>query len=71
MKWNYAAPPPDDKPRGCFQKIAHTSKRIALGTMRVTKRNNPRVNDDTFSAYKCRHCGKWHIGHGRSLARES
>ena len=53
---------------GCF-KIRYTSRKIANGAARVSraKRPQPRADDWTLAAYKCKVCGAWHIGHNRYM----
>ncbi len=45
---------------GCEGKVAHETRDIA---MRVRKRScRSKAKGDPLKVYRCRHCGRWHIG---------
>jgi hypothetical protein len=52
--------------KACRGKVPHTSRKVAAGQIRaLLKRNGEDERDHPMSPYKCRACGKWHIGHDR------
>lgn len=48
--------------KGCVEKKGYGSKRSAMGVRRV-------MQDETLAAYKCRICGRWHLGHDNRAMR--
>ena len=44
--------------RGCSGKQQFPNKRVAESVRR-------RIGDETLNAYKCRFCGKHHLGHSK------
>lgn len=51
----------------CTGKVGHASRDNALIAARKTVRGS--VVGDWMHAYRCPHCGKWHIGHPRNQRR--
>lgn len=51
-----------DKTNGCDGKKAYASRAAAKDPLYAERRRFPKL---AFSAYKCRICGMWHIGHDR------
>jgi hypothetical protein len=49
---------------GCRGKITFTSKRQALGVRRVMVKRGA-SDAATLGAYRCKACGRWHIGNSR------
>jgi hypothetical protein len=46
--------------RGCTSKVAYSTRREARALAR-----NGRHSDGRLSAYHCRFCAFWHLGHQR------
>lgn len=55
--------------RGCSGKERHPSKRTALGVARVLTQQGRQRPGWVLQAYKCRHCGGWHIGNSHDRQR--
>lgn len=49
---------------GCEGKLRHASRKIALGMKRVMAQHRG-ANVERLNAYKCKHCGGWHLGNSR------
>ena len=47
---------------GCRAKVRHTSKRHAIGALRVQGARGVLNRPDTLMVYKCRQCHGWHLG---------
>lgn len=51
----------------CRNKVGHPSKKVAAGVLRVMLMTS--AEDPSLLAllvvYRCRDCGRWHIGHDR------
>lgn len=57
--------------RSCDGKHPHRSKGAADAAIRaVTRAPNFKPSDRELESYLCRHCGRWHVGHG-APAKES
>lgn len=50
--------------RGCGSKRAYPSRHVANGMVRVHSASHP-GDLRRLDCYKCRTCGKWHIGHAQ------
>ena len=48
--------------RGCMGKQRYPSKRMAMATARLIHERH----SDWMSPYRCKLCGKWHLGHSRA-----
>ncbi len=46
----------------CRGKVRHPSKRHALSAGRATLRNGQSRVKHVLNVYRCKHCGKWHLG---------
>lgn len=57
--------PPGDYSQHCRGKRRHTSRKMAVGVIRVMKMVH--ANDDlgNLEAYKCPNCHGWHVGNTR------
>jgi hypothetical protein len=49
---------------GCRGKVRHTSKRLALGRLRVMLKTPTTTDADRLQVYHCAGCHGWHIGRG-------
>ena len=47
----------------CRSKFRHTSRRQAVGAMRVLQRETKAT---TLNAYKCKTCRGWHVGNWKA-----
>jgi hypothetical protein len=55
--------PEEIKARSCDGKRRHDSYAAArVAVIRLARQNH----DETIHAYKCVHCGGWHVGHRRA-----
>lgn len=56
--------------RSCHGKIAHPSKRAASGVIRDMLRVEGAIRPGyELQAYKCKLCGRWHVGNSRISRR--
>lgn len=49
------------------QSTCHVTGKTCHGTegaaLKCKRHLGPQAKDKTLQPYKCRHCGKWHLGH--------
>lgn len=57
------------KARSCTGKATHESRTQALGHIHALARHGAAFT--RYDAYRCRHCGAWHIGHRRNVKRKA
>lgn len=55
---------------GCRGKVRSTSKKLAVGRLRVMRRDG--FDSPGLGVYKCKACGGWHLGNSwKNLPKES
>lgn len=47
---------------GCRGKVRYKTRRLAIARMRIIKGQGAARTPETLEAYRCRSCGKWHLG---------
>lgn len=56
------------KARSCHGKVSHPSKRVANGVIRDMVNKGLTREGFILNAYKCKNCGRWHVGNSRGQA---